>query len=196
MQMPKAFAVAFFAACVAGSSVTASELASAPGTAVQLATAEKFIDAFYSFDAARLAPFVSAATEASRGEIVFYQQWAVGAHYSVVHRHPCRIERVDVVACAVTVEDDLMKALQIDFNVTDEFHLSFRNGTITEITTTSDDPPAWENGKAWIRKNRAALIATPCEGYFAGGPTPAECARSMVQGLREFRESPEYQAGR
>lgn len=164
------------------------------GSAGQLAAAENFIDAFYSFKSSELAPFLSSATDDSRKEISFYQGWAKGAHYKVVRRQACRVEAVDQVACSVTVEDDLMKALRTAFNVTDTFHLSFARGSIAAITTTSDDPPAWEQGKAWVRTNRPELIGEPCRGYFAGGPTPGDCARAMVRGLEEYAVSPDFPA--
>ena len=85
-----------------------------------------------------------------------------------------------------------MKALRVQFNVTDTFHLSFSSGEIVSVTTSSDDPVLYEQGEAWVRKNRPELIEEPCKGYFAGGPTPGDCIRAMVQGLEEFASSPEF----
>ena len=62
------------------------------GSVENLAVAEKFVDAFYSFDRAPLQAILSSATEASRGKILFYQGWAEGGHYRVIKRSPCQAE--------------------------------------------------------------------------------------------------------
>jgi hypothetical protein len=162
------------------------------GARQQLTIAEKFIDSFYSFEPAPLQALLASATEASRGEILFYQDWAEGGHYKVIRRSPCHAHDNDQVECAITVEDDLAKALRFTFNVTDTFHLSIASGEIVSVTVTSDDPPLWEQAKAWVRKNRPELIEEPCRGYFAGGPTPGACVRAMVQGFEEFASSPDF----
>ena len=169
----------------------AAETAPTPA-AEHLAIAEKFIDAFYSFDPTPLKAMLSSATEGSRGEIVFYQGWAQGGHYRVVRRPPCREESAREVTCSITVEDDLMKALRVPLKVTDTFHLTFADDQIASITTSSDDPPLWEEGKAWLLRNRPGLMDGPCRGYFAGGPTPGDCVRAVVKGLEAFAASPEF----
>src|SRR4026209_1883928 len=75
-----------------------------------IAAAERLIDAFYSFDAERLALALASAAE-SGAAIRFYQGWAQGGNYRVVQRAPCQQEDERTVRCAVTVEDDLIKAL-------------------------------------------------------------------------------------
>ena len=53
--------------------------------AANLETAEGMIDAFYSFDASRLRPFLSRAGEA-QGSALGYQAWAEGGNYVVLKR--------------------------------------------------------------------------------------------------------------
>lgn len=53
--------------------------------AANLETAEGMIDAFYSFDASRLRPFLSRAGEA-QGSVLGYQAWAEGGNYVVLKR--------------------------------------------------------------------------------------------------------------
>jgi hypothetical protein len=36
---------------------------------------------------------------------------------------PCEVKNDTLIICPVTVEDDLIKALELDLNVTDTFHI-------------------------------------------------------------------------
>ena len=89
-----------------------------------------FIDAFYSFNKDSLASILSDA-EKSQPEILYYQKWAECANYKVLDRSHYFERNDSVVVFPVTVKDDLMSALAIDFNVTDTFHISIKNGKIT-----------------------------------------------------------------
>jgi hypothetical protein len=86
----------------------------------------------------------------------------------------------------VTVKDDLIIALEIDFFVTDTFHVTVKNGQILSVTTSSNDPPLYHEARDWVRQNRPKLIEEPCRGAREGGPTPGECVRAMVKGYTEF----------
>ena len=88
--------------------------------------------------------------------------------------------------CPVTVKDDLIGALEIDFNVTDTFHVKVINGRILSVTTSSNDPPLYHEAREWVRQNRSRLIEEPCRGMWEGGPTPGECCRAMVKAYAEF----------
>ena len=152
-----------------------------------IAAAERFIDAFYSFDAERLALMLASADE-SAPAIRFYQGWAQGGNYRVVQRVPCQHEDERTIRCAVTVEDDLIKALRLDLHVTDTFRITVSQGTIRRVDTSSNDPPLFEEAFAWVQRERADRVRQPCQGLFAGGPTPEACVRVMVQGFAEFAE--------
>lgn len=156
-----------------------------PVTDARLATAERFVDAFYSFDRGRLADALVAA-ERSAPRILYYQGWAEGGHYRVRRRRPCVLEPEQRVRCAITVQDDLILALGLREQVTDTFRLTLDGGRIVRVTTSSDDPPLFEEAVTWVRRERADRIRVPCEGFFAGGPTPQACVRAMVQGFAEF----------
>ena len=56
-----------------------------------VATAESFIDAFYSYDPDLLRAALSSA-EGSAASILFYQGWAEGGNYEVVKRMPCKLD--------------------------------------------------------------------------------------------------------
>jgi len=148
-------------------------------------TAETFVDAFYSFDPDALQAALSTA-EDSIPSILFYQGWAEGGNYEVMDRIPCGIENEGTVSCSITVKDDLIEALGIDFNVTDTFHLTFSNGQIVSVTTSSNDPQAYYDAREWVENNRPELIDKPCKGFFNGGLTPGDCVRAMVRGYSEF----------
>ena len=153
--------------------------------------AEIIIDAFYSFDSTELEAALSTA-KSSIPSIVYYQGWAKGGNYEIVNRMPCEAKSEKLVSCSITVKDDLIGALGIDFNVTDAFELSVFNGKIIYVKTRSDDPQLYRDAKSWVKRKRPELIREPCRGYFAGGPTPGKCAQAMAQGFAEFADSDDF----
>ena len=157
----------------------------APEGASRVAAAEAFMDAFYSFDPARLGEAMAGAPE-SLPRISYYQGWAEGGNYTIVQRMPCRVEDPYQVSCSVTVRDDLIQALGTGFDVTDTFHLGFDGGRIVSVRVSSNDPPEFDQAMEWVQSERAALVDEPCRDAFEGGTTPRECVRAMVQGFREY----------
>ena len=153
-----------------------------------LPIAEALIDDFYSFDANRLASALAVA-EASKASLLYYQGWAQGGNYEIVQRRRCVIKARNVVSCAITVRDDPMLALGIDYFVTDTFEISFAGGRVVAVETSSDDLPVYYEARDWVRSEMPELIAQPCEGFFDGGPTPGECAAAMAEGYRRFAAS-------
>lgn len=136
-----------------------------PDGASRLAAAEAFVDAFYSFDPARLSAAMAGAPE-SLPRISYYQGWAEGGNYTIVQRMPCRVEDPYQVSCSVTVRDDLIQALGTGLDVTDTFE--------------------FDQAMEWVQSERADLVDGPCRDAFEGGTTPGECVRAMVQGFREY----------
>jgi len=158
---------------------------------VDLVTAEKFIDAFYSFDAQQLKSILSSA-EDSIPLIFYYQGWAAGGNYTIVNRKPCMRDGEESISCSITVKDDLMGALGIDFDVTDTFHLSLSEGRIVSVRTSSNDLQVFHDAVNWVWRERSELVHEPCLGYFDGGPTPGKCVQAMVQGFAEFAASDDF----
>jgi hypothetical protein len=159
--------------------------------AANLSAAEAFIDAFYSFDRSRLESFFSFAEE-SIPSIAYYQGWAEGGNYEIVNRRPCEEKGANIIRCAITVEDDPMLALGIDFKVTDTFEISFENGEIKSVETSSDDMQVYYDAAEWVRKELPELVEEPCQGFFAGAPTPGDCARAMTEGYRRYAASVDF----
>lgn len=151
----------------------------------RLATAERFIDAFYSFDQVRLRKAMVSAP-ASMLDILYYQQWAEAGHYVVMKRPPCRFDKADEASCPVTVKDDLVPALGSTYNVTDIFHFAFRDGRIVKVWNSSDDPPEFHLAMEWLRRERPEVFTGPCLGMFEGGPTPKRCVGAIIKGFAEF----------
>lgn len=147
--------------------------------------ANHFIDAFYSFNRDSLATILSYAVN-SQPEILYYQKWAECGNYKIIKKNDCIIKNDSLVLCPVTVKDDLIGALKIDFNVTDTFHLTIIEGKIRSVQTSSNDPEIYHKAKEWIKKNHPELIEEPCKGIWEGGPTPCECVKAMVKGFAEF----------
>ena len=156
-----------------------------------LSTAEAFIDAFYSFDPLALEATLSSAA-GSVLAITYYQGWAEGGNYKIVDRKHCEIKAANVVSCSITVEDDPMLALGIDFDVTDTFEITFTDTAITAVETSSDDIQLYYDARDWVRRELPALVEEPCQGYFDGGPTPGDCARAMAQGYIQFAASDDF----
>lgn len=150
------------------------------------AAAEELIDAFYSFDPVQLRAALGAAP-ASQPTILFYQGWAEGGNYAIIKREPCQYIDKSEVTCAITVRDDLIAALGTGYWVTDKFHLTFQESRIIKVRTTSNDPPDFELGLNWLKRERPDVMTGPCLGFFAGGPTPQECVRAVVSGFKAYR---------
>jgi hypothetical protein len=85
-----------------------------------------------------------------------------------------------------------MLALDIDFNVTDTFELSFADGEIDSVETSSNDLQVFWDAREWVNEKHPELIRIPCRGIFDGGPTPGACVRSMVQGYARFAASDDF----
>ena len=147
--------------------------------------ANKFIDAFYSFNSDTLESILSEA-RTSQPNILYYQKWAECGNYEIITRHDCFEKNDSLVICPVTVKDDLMAGLNINFNVTDTFRLTIDRGRIRSVENSSNDPDAYYEAKEWVKQNRPELIEKPCEGIWAGGPTPCECILAIIKGFKEF----------
>ena len=151
----------------------------------RLAKAEALIDAFYSFDTTRLrATLVDAPKSAP--VILYYQGWAEGGNYRVLDRQPCKFVSAARASCDIKVRDDLVPALKIGFDVTDTFHLTFEDGRIVSVVTSSDDPPVLKEALEWIIKERPEVLEGPCKGFFNGGPTPQACVREVIKSFADF----------
>ncbi len=148
--------------------------------------AERLIDAFYSFDANRLRAAMADAP-GSQPQIIYYQGWAQGGNYAVLQRKPCRPAGTDEIRCDVTVRDDLIAALKTGYWVTDTFHLTFRDGAIVKVRTSSNDPPDFDQALNWLKRERPEVMTGPCKGFFAGGPTPQDCVKAVVAGFAAYR---------
>lgn len=167
-----------------------SKMDSATDQANNIDLANEFIDAFYSFNRDTLASLLSYAME-SQPSILYYQKWAECGNYEIIQKNDF-IERNDsLILCPITVKDDLIGSLNIDYNVTDTFHLTIINGHIHSVQTSSNDPDLYYEAKEWVRLYRPELIKEPCEGIWEGGPTPCECVRAMVEGFNLFIKSQE-----
>lgn len=150
-----------------------------------LAIAEDFIDAFYSFDSTLLNSYLS-KTNKTADDIRRYQGWAEGGNYKVLQRQPCLLESPLIILCSITVQDDPVQALQTGFNVTDTFHLTFENGHIISIDTSSDDQPIYFEAKKWVETYMPEVMSGPCDKV---ANTPGDCARAMTQGYKRFYAS-------
>jgi hypothetical protein len=153
-----------------------------------LALANQFVDAFYSFNRDSLASILSFAKE-SHPNILYYQKWAECGHYEVLKRDTYSEKNDSVVIFPVTVKDDLMAALKIDFNVTDTFHIVFEDGNIRRVENSSNDPDAYYQAKDWVKQNHPELVDKACEGVWAGGPTPCDCIQGFVKGFKLLKET-------
>lgn len=165
--------------------------AAEPAADADLATAEAFIDAFYTFDRDQLAPMLSEATETAPG-LLYYQGWAEGGNYEVLERTPCARDEEGIVECPVTVQDDPVVALGTGFNVTDTFHLTFEDGVIVKVETSSNDQPIYYQARQWVEANMPEVIEGPCANGGTDAGTPGDCARAMTAGYAAFAASEDF----
>ena len=149
--------------------------------------ANTFIDAFYSFNEDTLKSVLSNAVDSQPG-ILYYQKWAECGNYKILARNEFIVKGDTLISCPITVKDDLMDALNLDFNVTDSFHISILDRQIVSVQTTSNDPDVYYEAKDWVKANQPDLIEVPCIGIWEGGPTPCECVKGMVKGFALFTE--------
>lgn len=156
-----------------------------------LRAAESFIDTFYSFESEELLAMLASATD-SIPSIGFYQGWAEGGNYQIVNRMPCEAKGPELVSCSIMVQDDLMLALGIHFNVTDTFEISYSDGEIDAVETSSNDLQVFWDAREWVNERHPELIRTPCERMFDGGPTPGKCVGAMVEGYARFAASDDF----
>ena len=170
------------------------ELVADEELAKNLATAEGMIDAFYSFDPTKLQPYLSEAGKAEAG-ILGYQAWAEGGNYIVIERAPCTLEKEDVIACAITVQDDPVVALETGFNVTDTFHLTFEKGVITGVKTSSNDQPIYYEARKWVESNLPEVMEGPCKRIDGVRQTPGDCARAITHGYKQFMKAKKAESG-
>jgi len=147
--------------------------------------ANKFIDAFYSFNNDSLNSILSEANKYRPG-ILFYQKWAECGNYGVLNRADCIVKNDTLVVCPVTVRDDLIQALKLNLHVTDTFHLGIVEGHIKSVQTSSNDPELFHEARKWVRENLAELVDEPCKRDKEGGATPCECVKATVQGFGKF----------
>lgn len=136
-----------------------------------IAAAEAFVDAFYSFDPDELSDVLASADE-SLPKMLFYQGWADDGNYGIVERFPCAQGRGKTIDCSITVRDDLIGALEIDFNVTDTFQIAVVDNQIVSVTNSSNDPQAYWDAEEWVRKNRPELILARTEKLAGIEPDP------------------------
>ena len=146
----------------------------------------KFIDAFYSFNRDSLESLLYSA-EKSKQKILYYQKWAECANYKIINRNHYVEKNDSTILFPITVKDDLMTALAIDFNVTDTFHITVENQKIISVTTSSNDIATYYEAIAWVKKNRTELVEIPCKGNDAEGVTPCDCVIGMIKGFAAFR---------
>ena len=119
----------------------------------------------------------------SKESLLYYQGWAEGGNYEIVERKNCVVQSLNIVSCPITVKDDPMLALAVDFFVTDTFEITFEDRRVSSVETSSNDLPIYYQARDWVRANMPELVAQPCEGFFAGGATPGNCAQAMARGL-------------
>ncbi|MEM6708046.1 MAG: hypothetical protein AAF648_04610 [Pseudomonadota bacterium] len=158
---------------------------------MMLAKAESMIDAFYAFDREHLARLLEKAGTA-RDQLLYYQGWAEGGNYRVLERRACVARGASEVVCAITVEDDPVLALGLDFKVTDTFTLRFDGLDIVDVTTDSNDPPIYYAARDWVKAHRPDIMAGPCAGMCAGGTTPGDCARAMTEAYAQYAASDDF----
>ena len=158
-----------------------------PGDVHELVAAEAVIDAFYSWDPAELKAALSVAAKVAPDQVdrtLYYQAWAQAGNYAIQTRRPCEYMPDDVIACAITVTDDIGGAL--GYVATDTFLLTVLEHQIVGIDSTADDPLVLQEVFDWVVETRPEVMSGPCKDLFAGGTTPAKCVREVVRAAQDY----------
>ncbi|MFT4797703.1 MAG: hypothetical protein ACJAYE_003273 [Candidatus Azotimanducaceae bacterium] len=183
-----ALALACFLSACSDNTTTVATTDAPSSNAKNLQSAEAIIDAFYTFDPDALAPLLDGAKE-SAAPLLFYQGWAEGGNYKIISRAPCVAETENTISCGITVEDDPVLALKLDFKVTDTFTITFDGDKVTAVETSSNDKPIYGQAYEWVVKESPEVMTGPCLGFFDDGPTPGDCVRAMTEGYHRFAAS-------
>ena len=152
--------------------------------AARVALGNAFVDAFYSFDPETLEALFVEGTAAAA---LYYQGYAEGANYRIVERGEC-IDSLGEVICPITVEDDVILALDNELKVTDTFFLTVSDGLLTNMRTTSNDPEIAMDAVGWVFSTYPEIREGVCAGMWLDGETPGECARRIAEGAQEYAE--------
>ena len=152
-----------------------------------IVVAENFVDAFYSFDPEPLGTLLDEAGDV-RDSMLFYQGWAQAGNYIVMNRQPCQAINTNQVNCSITVQDDLVLALGIEFDVTDTFILTIFEGVITNIETSTNDPQVYHEARDWVWENQHDLVGEVCDGDSGATPDPAQCVTNVLERYREYAQ--------
>ncbi len=147
-----------------------------------VATAESFLDAFYSWEPDRLAAIVVPGEDADRA--LYYQAWARAGNYQVQTRRPCERSEDGRMHCAVTVTDDIGAAL--GYVATDTFHLTIDRHVVQAVSFTADDPPVLAEVFQWLGEEHPEVFTGPCKDMFSGGTTPELCVRAVIDGAHRY----------
>jgi len=152
---------ACLAACSDDTPAKAVDTVAATVGDLDLVIAESFIDAFYSFEPERLAPIMASAPETAP-RLLYYQGSAKDGNYKMLLRTPCSRDEEGIVNCPVKVQDDRVQALGTGFDVTDTFHLTFEEGTLVKVTTSSNNQDIYAEAAMWVVENMPEVMNGPC----------------------------------
>lgn len=81
-----------------------------------------------------------------------------------------------------------MQALQTGYDVTDVFHITFEDGIIVNVDTSSDDQPIYRDARVWVAENMPEVMEGPCKRTDGLRETPGDCARAMTAGYARYKQ--------
>ena len=149
---------------------------------------EAFIDAFYGFERRTVQLAVINGSETTQGLANYAVWWAEALGTEVVERFPCDVRGGRSVSCDVLVRDALTDTLGVEETSVVRWLIALNtDGNIEEVRLIPDDPPELDAAYNWVIANRPGLFDDgDCAGFFAGGPTPVECATAVLDGFGEY----------
>lgn len=158
------------------------------GNARALEFGEAFVDAFYNFERRTVQLAVINASETTQGLANYAVWWAEALGTEVVERFPCDVRGGLSVSCDVMVRDALTDTLGVEeASVVRWFIALNADGSIEEVRLIPDDPAELDAGYTWVIANRPGLFDDgDCAGFFAGGPTPVECASAVHEAFVQY----------
>ena len=87
----------------------------------------------------------------SKESLLYHQGRTEGGNYEIVERKHYAVKSLNIVSCPITVKDNPMRALAVDFFVTDTFEITFEDRRVSSVETSSNDVPIYYQARDRVR---------------------------------------------
>lgn len=151
----------------------------------QLEQAEEIMDAVLSLDPARLEGLD--LPEVTLDDLTYWQLYSDAVGISSVTRSLCEQTSPTTTSCRFTYIDDLVQLAAAETTLVEESFIIVvgADGDVAAVRHRPSSPPAVTTAIADSRETHPEVWDGPCSNWFAGGSTPAECGKALVEIFRD-----------